>query len=170
MGKELDGSIRLHKQHFGIFKDAIEDEDNELSSKLQNLILPENLREIAPPSRFMATLRDYQKEGFRWLHFLRENSLGGCLADDMGLGKTLQVLALLQWNRENRNENYSQTEILEGQLSLFDKIRKKPTSLIVVPASLAHNWLNEIRRFCPDMNSDPSRSIENKECFHFRFI
>ncbi len=152
MGQEREESIRLHKQHFGIFKEVIENEDNELSLKLKKLLLPENLQKIATPSRFKAKLRDYQKEGFRWLHLLRENNLGGCLADDMGLGKTLQVLALMQWNRENKKEEDFQTDMFGGQLSLFNKTDKHPTSLIVVPASLAHNWFNEIHRFCPDMS------------------
>jgi len=41
-------------------------------------------------------LRDYQREGLGWLHFLRRFGFGGCLADDMGVGKTAQVLALLE--------------------------------------------------------------------------
>ena len=42
-----------------------------------------------------ATLRDYQKYGYKWLKYLIDNNLGACLADDMGLGKTLQAIALL---------------------------------------------------------------------------
>ena len=48
-----------------------------------------------PPAGFAGELRDYQREGLGWLHFLRRFGFGGCLADDMGLGKTVQVLALL---------------------------------------------------------------------------
>ena len=48
---------------------------------------------------FLGTLREYQREGLGWLHFLRTFGLGGCLADDMGLGKTVQVLALLDARR-----------------------------------------------------------------------
>ena len=42
-----------------------------------------------------ATLREYQEYGYKWLSYLMDNNLGGCLADDMGLGKTLQAIALL---------------------------------------------------------------------------
>ena len=42
-------------------------------------------------------LRDYQKEGVRWLKYLYDNNFGGCLADDMGLGKTLQAITLLSF-------------------------------------------------------------------------
>ncbi|OAG31636.1 TATA-binding protein-associated factor [Nematocida displodere] len=41
------------------------------------------------------TLREYQKKGVEWIHFLKKSSLSGMLCDDMGLGKTVQVLALL---------------------------------------------------------------------------
>src|SRR4029450_1474762 len=47
------------------------------------------------PTGLEATLRPYQREGFRWLTFLWSSGLGGILADDMGLGKTLQTLALV---------------------------------------------------------------------------
>lgn len=75
---------------------------------------------------FVGTLRDYQREGLGWLHFLREFGLGGCLADDMGLGKTVQVLALLD--------------------SL--PAHGRPT-IIVVPRSLVFNWMREAERFTP---------------------
>src|SRR5207344_299937 len=55
-----------------------------------------------PPRTFHGTLREYQREGLGWLHFLRTFGLGGCLADDMGLGKTVQVLALLDSRRTSR--------------------------------------------------------------------
>src|SRR5699024_6504341 len=57
------------------------------------------LPEIAEPPDLNATLRPYQREGFRWLGFLYDHGLGGILADDMGLGKTLQTLALVTYAR-----------------------------------------------------------------------
>ena len=51
------------------------------------------------PAGFQGTLREYQRVGLGWMGFLREFSLGGCLADDMGLGKTIQVLAYLESRR-----------------------------------------------------------------------
>jgi hypothetical protein len=58
------------------------------------------LPQIEPPIGFDGTLRDYQLTGLRWLVFLERYGLGACLADDMGLGKTIQLLALLQHERE----------------------------------------------------------------------
>jgi superfamily II DNA or RNA helicase len=87
----------------------------------------------AEPRGFSGKLRGYQREGLGWLAFLSELGFGGCLADDMGLGKTIQVLALLQ-RRKSRHPS--------------ERREKKP-SLVVVPRSLVHNWLDEATRFTP---------------------
>ena len=89
----------------------------------------------APPQSFQGELRDYQKEGLSWLHFLNEFRLGGCLADDMGLGKTVQVLSLLEARRTRR---------------LKAEETRRP-SLVVVPKSLIFNWTNEAARFTPKL-------------------
>ena len=60
------------------------------------------VKPLDPPRGFVGTLREYQRTGLGWLHFLRDVGLGGCLADDMGLGKTIQVLALLESRRTRR--------------------------------------------------------------------
>lgn len=78
-----------------------------------------------------ATLRTYQQEGVKWINYLYENNLGGCLADDMGLGKTLQTIAMLA--------------------RIYPKT-KEPT-LIVMPKSLLFNWQNEIQRFASQLTT-----------------
>lgn len=83
-----------------------------------------------PPRTFRGTLREYQRDGLGWLHFLREFGLGGCLADDMGLGKTVQVLALLDSRRGTPK-------------------RPARPSIVVVPRSLVFNWFREAERFAP---------------------
>ena len=75
------------------------------------------------------TLRDYQKEGVRWLKYLYDSDFGGCLADDMGLGKTLQTITLLS--------------------SIYPK--QKAPSLIIMPRSLLNNWQNELEKFNPNL-------------------
>jgi superfamily II DNA or RNA helicase len=89
-----------------------------------------------------AKLRDYQVEGFKWMNYLRENHLGGCIADDMGLGKTVQTITLL--------------------MSIYPKT-KKP-SLIVMPKSLIFNWQSEIEKFAPKLKYyvyyETSRDLE----------
>ena len=88
----------------------------------------------AQPAGFVGRLRDYQREGLGWMHFLRRFSFGGCLADDMGVGKTAQVLALLETRRELR---------AAGQ--------PPGPSLVVVPRSLIFNWKQEAERFTPQL-------------------
>ncbi|WP_338938397.1 DEAD/DEAH box helicase [Fusobacterium nucleatum] len=85
--------------------------------------------ENAEYPKLNATLRDYQKYGYKWLKYLTDNSLGACLADDMGLGKTLQAIALLSKVHEE----------------------KKKKSMVIMPKSLIYNWENEIKRFSPKL-------------------
>ncbi|NNF99142.1 MAG: DEAD/DEAH box helicase [Desulfobacteraceae bacterium] len=79
--------------------------------------------------KLKAKLRTYQKQGYKWATYLKENKLGGCLADDMGLGKTIQAIALLA--------------------SVYPAA--KQPSLVVMPRSLLFNWENEIDRFYPEL-------------------
>ncbi len=83
---------------------------------------------VATPG-LKATLRDYQKEGVKWINYLYTHHLGGCLADDMGLGKTVQAIAMLTWCMPTAN---------------------KP-SLIVMPPILIFNWKEEFRKFAPHL-------------------
>jgi hypothetical protein len=112
--------------------------------------------QIAVPDGLKADLRAYQVTGFRWMYALISNGLGGCLADDMGLGKTLQTLALLLSYKKVISDLLPfQAEATPGQLSLFEPVDPiepvQPASLIIVPTSLVHNWLNEIRKFAPSL-------------------
>ncbi|MCC6388994.1 MAG: DEAD/DEAH box helicase [Bryobacterales bacterium] len=79
------------------------------------------------PPGFSGELRGYQCEGLGWMEFLAQLGWGGCLADDMGVGKTAQVLALLEYRRQ----------------------QGAGPSLVVVPRSLVYNWKNEAARFTP---------------------
>ncbi|MDC0688967.1 DEAD/DEAH box helicase [Mitsuaria sp. RG] len=87
--------------------------------------------QVVPPKGLNATLRPYQQQGLNWLQALREMGTGGILGDDMGLGKTLQTLAHLLLEKE------------AGRLA--------HTALAVMPTSLVPNWLDEARRFAPDL-------------------
>jgi SNF2 family DNA or RNA helicase len=94
----------------------------------------QGIEPAAQPAGFVGQLRDYQRDGLGWMHFLRRFSFGGCLADDMGVGKTPQVLALLETRRELRSA---------GQAL--------GPSLVVVPKSLVFNWMQEAARFTPQL-------------------
>lgn len=95
---------------------------------------------VDPPAGLQAQMRSYQQEGFEWLAFLRQHGLGGVLADDMGLGKTLQALALVQHDRNDRNERAA------------SGAQRRPF-LVVAPTSVVGNWAAEARHFTPDLQT-----------------
>ncbi|GAA1930602.1 DEAD/DEAH box helicase [Nocardioides lentus] len=86
------------------------------------------------PSGVSAELRSYQRDGFAWLAFLWEHSLGGVLADDMGLGKTLQVLALVAHTRGRGDDT---------------------PFLVVAPTSVVGAWATEAARHTPGLRVVP---------------
>jgi superfamily II DNA or RNA helicase len=151
MGKDNEENLLLHKQHFAIISEIIAGDDCDVCQKLGKLSFPRQLPLQPAPAGINAEMRPYQIEGLSWLCFLQSNDLGGCLADDMGLGKTLQTLALLMWNKERQSGG--EDDKTEGQLTFFSDGNKGRTSLIIVPASLCHNWYNEIKRFCPSLKT-----------------
>lgn len=84
------------------------------------------------PQQLKPILRNYQKNGYRWLKTLLHYGFCGILADDMGLGKTLEVLSLLLSEKESR-----------GSLK----------TLVVCPSSLVLNWENEAKKFAPTLST-----------------
>lgn len=104
---------------------------------VKSLIDKKELIEKLKSCGFNATLKNYQEYGVQWLYNLYKNNIdGGLLADEMGLGKTIQVIA-------------------------FILLSKSKNNLIIAPASLVHNWKNEILKFTDIAENDISLSIEN---------
>jgi len=93
----------------------------------------------------------YQKDGYKWIKYLQDQHLGGCLADDMGLGKTLQTIAILA-------NSYP---------------KEKLPTLIVMPRSLLFNWRSEVEKFAPQMSTytyyGSSRDIVEARKHHLIF-
>jgi SNF2 family DNA or RNA helicase len=83
------------------------------------------------PERLEKIVRPYQREGIGWLLYLAKNHFGGVLADEMGLGKTLQTLAFLELRRAQN--------------------KTKLPGLVLCPTSLVMNWLDEAKKFAPDL-------------------
>ncbi|MCL2826610.1 MAG: SNF2-related protein, partial [Eggerthellaceae bacterium] len=104
-----------------------------LASLRSRLTGKRKLKAAAPGAGFKAQLRAYQQRGLEWLSAMQELGLGALLADDMGLGKTVQVLAYLERLRTSS--------------------KGAARSLIVVPASLVHNWQQEAARFTPKLRT-----------------
>lgn len=96
-----------------------------------------DILELKPPAAYskpdgMASdLRNYQKVGAEWLLFLYENQFGGLLCDDMGLGKTHQVMALMAWLVESREES--------------------APFLVVCPTSVISHWERKISEHAPGL-------------------
>lgn len=116
-GMEIDELIDTKKDYDPAFKKLLE---HLKSPEEQEYELPDNLN---------ASLRNYQKTGYKWFKSLSDYHLGGILADDMGLGKTLQTIAYIL--SENRKQNQPH--------------------LVVAPSSVIYNWKSEITRFAPDL-------------------
>ncbi len=107
----------------------------------------EGVKPCDPPEGFVGSLREYQKDGLGWIHFLERFGLGGCLADDMGLGKTIQVLAMLEERRKKRV--YKDDNRVGDSLNQSERVLGP--SLVVAPKSLVFNWIQEARRFTPNL-------------------
>jgi SNF2 family DNA or RNA helicase len=115
--------------------------------------------ECPPLGDLENVLRPYQKHGVAWMHFLRTNNFGGILADEMGLGKTLQALAFLK-------SVVAQASLPAGSGGISaagsecgqgcppnpqaGSVLHKP-SLVVCPTSLVFNWVNEAKKFTPQL-------------------
>jgi SNF2 family DNA or RNA helicase len=82
---------------------------------------------VGLPEVQKVSLRDYQKDGVYWIHFLKKYGFGGILADEMGLGKTIQALTILEMERG------------------------KGLSIVVCPKSLIYNWEAEIKKYYPNI-------------------
>ncbi|MCE7746704.1 MAG: DEAD/DEAH box helicase, partial [Candidatus Heimdallarchaeota archaeon] len=149
--EELDEAVEFFREYYNnlrmndILQLEMENEDfidrqkfdltikGDFNDSLQKIIEKSRVEILDAPENFVGTLRPYQEKGYSWLLYLKQYGFGACLADDMGLGKTIQVIAYLL---HERNE--------------------QPTAepaLIICPTSILGNWLREIQRFAPSLNT-----------------
>ncbi len=126
-GNDFKSKLRVKKIHFMLLDEAAFPGIPDVAS-FQKIDFSQ-AEPLQMPDKLRAELRQYQKEGLHWLQFQQKSGFGGCLADDMGLGKTVQTLAMLLGKPRD----------------------KEKASLLVMPASLIHNWVNEIRKFAPSL-------------------
>ncbi|XP_024989764.1 chromatin structure-remodeling complex protein SYD isoform X8 [Cynara cardunculus var. scolymus] len=120
---------------------TIEDEDETdqakhyMESNEKYYMMAHSIKETVaeqPASLIGGKLREYQMNGLRWLLSLYNNHLNGILADEMGLGKTVQVISLLCYLMENKND--------------------RGPFLVVVPSSVLPGWETEINFWAPSIN------------------
>lgn len=76
-------------------------------------------------------LKPYQIQGVQWMVSLYNNRLSGILADEMGLGKTIQVIGLLTYVMESKQD--------PGPF------------MIIAPLSTITNWSLEFERWAPSV-------------------
>ncbi|KAM9330721.1 LOW QUALITY PROTEIN: DNA excision repair protein ERCC-6-like 2 [Gastrophryne carolinensis] len=93
-------------------------------------------------------LRDYQRDGVRYLYEHYTRSSGCILGDDMGLGKTIQVIAFLAavLNKKGTREDI-ENNMPEFLLRAMKKCPAQSTRkvfLIVSPLSVLFNWKDEL--------------------------
>ncbi|MBS4201246.1 DEAD/DEAH box helicase [Bacillus sp. FJAT-49732] len=134
--EDLENGLNVHVVQGLRLLDSVSDDhifklEKSFRQFLENIYKLEEL-EFEVPESLQAVLRDYQKNGFKWMKTLAKYGFGGILADDMGLGKTLQSITFI--------------------LSEIADIRtKKHPVLIVCPSSLLYNWYSEFVKFTPDV-------------------
>jgi non-specific serine/threonine protein kinase len=116
-----------------------------LNSVREQLLSPAQIKGIRVGRGFKAKLRPYQQHGLNWLNSMKTMGFGALLADDMGLGKTVQVLAYLEHQRQLDERQSDKRQSSEHRSSEGHK------ALLVVPASLMHNWQREAARFAPKL-------------------
>ncbi|XP_072024091.1 uncharacterized protein [Amphiura filiformis] len=98
------------------------------------------------PATINRYLRDYQREGVKFLyqHFVKNE--GAILGDDMGLGKTVQVIAFLcaVLGKTGTKEDCQRRlpEFLQKQLKC-SKTQSTDVYLIICPNAVLYNWLDE---------------------------
>jgi superfamily II DNA or RNA helicase len=127
--------LQISREQVSLWEELTElgtvlDQSARWSAAVRGLADHEQVAAVEVPPTLQAELRPYQRDGYRWLHHLWSNGLGGILADDMGLGKTLQALALV-----------CSTRTPDGG----------PPFLVVAPTSVVTNWQREAARFAPSL-------------------
>lgn len=90
------------------------------------------------------SLREYQKDGIRWMAFLNRFGLNGILADNMGLGKTIQVLSYMVSEMDKAG---SSTDGPAGAPDSSTPATDGSASLIVCPSSLPTHWESELKTY-----------------------
>ncbi|KAK2628557.1 hypothetical protein QTJ16_001660 [Diplocarpon rosae] len=83
------------------------------------------------PGDIFPALFDYQKTGVQWLGELYAQQVGGIVGDEMGLGKTIQIISFLAGLH-------------------YSKKLTKPI-IIVAPATVLRQWVNEFHRWWPPL-------------------
>ncbi|KAJ9655098.1 putative ATPase [Neophaeococcomyces mojaviensis] len=113
-------------------QEALAEAADEIEEKGEGLGAQDLIATEQPKLVSGGKMREYQLEGLEWLKTLWMNGLCGILADEMGLGKTVQAISLIAFFKENN---------ISGPF------------LIAAPLSTVRNWIEEFKRWTPEINT-----------------
>uniref|UniRef100_A0A665TD06 Proliferation-associated SNF2-like protein n=1 Tax=Echeneis naucrates TaxID=173247 RepID=A0A665TD06_ECHNA len=134
-------AAKLEAEDIEKMSDSNQDIKNRLSETVRD-----NAKHLLDPNRMVngepvpaqqpqlftgGVMRWYQIEGIEWLRMLWENGINGILADEMGLGKTIQCIA---------------------HIAMMIEKKVMGPFLVVAPLSTLPNWINEFKRFTPEVS------------------
>ncbi|XP_073675019.1 DNA excision repair protein ERCC-6-like 2 [Garra rufa] len=101
--------------------------------------------DVKVPYTINRYLRDYQREGIKFIYHSYAKSRGCILGDDMGLGKTVQVIgflaAVLRKTGTWKDVENNRPQFLMSQKP-SEQVQK--VFLIVAPLSVLYNWKDEL--------------------------
>lgn len=125
------GAIDVEKEGPSV-QEALADAADEYEEKGEGLGAQDLVATEQPKLVSGGKMREYQLEGLEWLKGLWMNGLCGILADEMGLGKTVQAISMIAFFKENN---------ISGPF------------LIAAPLSTVRNWIEEFKRWTPEINT-----------------
>lgn len=130
--KDIENNLEL------LYKIAMDEDLQKIKKELNRVsnIRPEKDDKIVKLANKLILGRLYplQEIGVSWLYkHYKNKSSGVLLADEMGLGKTIQTIAFL------------------SVINKFNKFKSKGDILIICPAIIIDVWINEFKKFNPDL-------------------
>ncbi|KAJ7325348.1 hypothetical protein OS493_029896 [Desmophyllum pertusum] len=155
INKKSDGENELDDD---MIADGFDDQDMERPSFSEPAVHPSVPLLLSPPDvhpviQIPATinryLRDYQRDGARFLYQHYSDNTGAILGDDMGLGKTVQVISFIAailgktGTKADIFCKFMDSKVTgkqQGKVSSHDS----GAFLIVSPGSVMYNWRDEL--------------------------
>ena len=77
------------------------------------------------------------------------------LCEEMGLGKTLEIISLIRLNPRKNISDEIKTDIYDSSR----QIKESKTTLILCPATIINQWIEELNNTCPDLKIFNYRGI-----------
>jgi len=113
---------------------------------------------VRVPSSLNTHLREYQREGVKFLFDRYMLNRGSVLGDDMGLGKTIQIISFLSALMEKSgttndvDRRHKHVSVLQDKQEWKEQRKLPPpdetwaTALIIVPSSVVGVWAREFEK------------------------